>query len=87
MACETQLQVMRVISDCDASVACIVVDCAPVEIVVLPGCDWNKYIALIKKQKLLLVHSINDLPSDKQNATYFKYISPEISRSNIMICR
>ena len=51
------------ISDC---VACVVVDCAPAVIVVLPGCDWND-IALVKTKKNnnkktlhVLVRSLND---------------------------
>lgn len=55
------------ISDGELPVACVVVDCAPAVIVVLPGCDWNNNIALVKKNKNLpvLVRSLNDCQSDK----------------------
>lgn len=61
------------ISACGLPVACVVVDCAPAVIVVLPGCDWNNDIALVKsKNPPVLVRSFNDHQSDKQNATYFQ---------------
>lgn len=62
--------------------ACIVVDCAPAVRVVLSGLDRNNNIALVKQKKKhpVLVRKLNDCQSDKQNATYLKYISPEISR-------
>lgn len=56
------------ISDGELPVACVVVDCAPAVIVVLPGCDWNNNIALVKKNKKnlpVLVRSLNDCQSDK----------------------
>lgn len=41
------------ISDCELPAACLVVDCAPAVIVVLPGCDWNNNIALVKTKNVL----------------------------------